>query len=451
MTGIADTLDAVLDPGSFRNWSPNHDSIVAGEGTVDRRRVAVLLGEYQVHGGSIGVEAAGQITAAVRRATAERLPLLASPRSAGTRMQDGTAAFVGVLPITAAVSEHRRAGLPYLVWLRDPVFGGVLASWGSQGHLTAAEPGARIGFLGPRVVEALNGRPLPPGVQTAENLHRNGLIDRVVPLAGLRTAVGKVLDLTDRSRDSPATGDPGPEAAEAPAVEVLARSRDRNRPGIRDIVRHAGLTIAELHGSGRGDVARATLLALAEIGGTRCVLIGQDRAAQADGMPIGPADLRVARRGIALAGELGLPTVTVVDTDGGELSGPAEEGGLAAEIAGCLLDLTRAGRPTLAVLLGQGAGGTAIALLPARRVIAARHSWLAPLSPEGASTIMHGAPGRAEEMAANQGIRAADLARLGIVHRVVAELPDAAAEPEAFARRLVATIASELADLAGES
>ncbi|WP_232667123.1 carboxyl transferase domain-containing protein [Pseudonocardia sp. TRM90224] len=450
MTGTAETLDAVLDPASFERWPESSDSVVAGAGTVAGTRVAVLLGDYSVHGGSIGVEASGRLAGAIRRATAERLPLLASPRSAGTRMQDGTRAFVGMLPITAAVTAHRRAGLPYLVWLRDPVFGGVLASWGSQGHVTAAEPGARIGFLGPRVVEALRGAGMPAGVQTAENLHRNGLVDRVLPLAQLRGAVGKLLGLLDTTAE-PAAVEPGCPAAEPvgepDAATAVARSRDPGRPGVRDVVADAGLRIAELHGTGRGETGPAVLLALADLGGARCVLIGQDRAAQADGHPVGPAELRVVRRGIALADELWLPIVTVVDSDGGELSVRAEEGGLAAEVGGCLMDLTSVTCLKVAVLLGQGAGGTAIALLAADRVLAARHAWLAPLPPEGASTILHGRPDRAPEMAAAQRIRAHDLARAGFVHRIVDERPDAAAEPQAFARRLVRAVGAELSAL----
>jgi len=75
---------------------------------------------------------------------------------------------------------HKNAGLPYLVYLRNPTTGGVFASWGSLGHVTVAEPGALIGFLGPRVYEALHGTKFPEGVQQAENLYRHGLLDAVL-------------------------------------------------------------------------------------------------------------------------------------------------------------------------------------------------------------------------------------------------------------------------------
>ena len=105
---------------------------------------------------------------------------------------------------------------------------------------------------------------------------------------------------------------------------------------------------------------------------------------------MGPAALREARRAMNLAEELGLPLVTVIDTPGAELSVIAEERAVAGEIARCIATMTRMRVPTLAVLLGQGCGGGALALLPARRVLAAQHAWLSPLPPEGASVIVHG-------------------------------------------------------------
>lgn len=93
-----------------------------------------------------------------------------SPTSGGTRMQEGTPAFLGMVKVAAAVTAHKQAGLPYIVYLRHPTTGGVFASWGSLGHFTAAEPAALVGFLGPRVYEALYDRSFPEGVQTSENL-----------------------------------------------------------------------------------------------------------------------------------------------------------------------------------------------------------------------------------------------------------------------------------------
>ena len=139
------------------------EAVVTGEGRVHGRRVAVVACEFGFLAGSIGVRAADRLVRAVERATDERLPLLASPTSGGTRMQEGTVAFLQMVKITAAIGRHKAAGNPYLVYLRNPTTGGVLASWGSLGHVTVAEPGALIGFLGPRVYAALYGGEFPAG------------------------------------------------------------------------------------------------------------------------------------------------------------------------------------------------------------------------------------------------------------------------------------------------
>jgi acetyl-CoA carboxylase alpha subunit len=150
-----------------------------------------------------------------------------------------------------------------------------------------------------------------------------------------------------------------------------------------------------------------------------------------------------------LAEELRLPLVTLIDTPGAALSREAEEGGLAGEIARCLHDLVILRAPTLAVLLGQGTGGGALALVPADRVLAAANGWLGPLPPEGASAIVHRDVDHAGEMAAAQGVRATDLRRAGIVDRVVPERPDAADEPNEFCLRLGRVLGEELAGLLG--
>ncbi len=144
-----------------------------------------------------------------------------------------------------------------------------------------------------------------------------------------------------------------------------------------------------LNGTGQGESDPGLLIALARFGGSPCVFLGQDRRGQTEAHPLGPGALREARRGMRLAAELHLPLMTVIDTPGAALSVEAEEGGLAGEIARCLADLVTLDAPTLCLLLGEGNGGGALALLPADRVVAAQHGWLSPLPPEGASAIVH--------------------------------------------------------------
>ncbi|MCW2912330.1 MAG: carboxyl transferase [Actinomycetia bacterium] len=428
------------------------EAVITGSGTIQGRRVALVVSEFGFLAGSIGLATAARIIAAVERATAEGLPLLAAPSSGGTRMQEGTVAFVQMARIAAAVMRHKAAGLPYLVYLRHPTTGGVLASWGSLGHFTVAEPRALIGFLGPRVYEALHGEPFPPDVQTAENLYAHGLIDAVVDADEIGELVARALGVLCAPRTG-LTAAPAPvgpdlcDVSEAPAWESIERSRRDDRPGVRELLRHGARDVTPLSGTGEGEADPGLLLALVKFGSAPCVVVGQDRRSQRTGHPLGPAGLRVARRGMRLAAGLGLPLVTVVDTPGAVLSAEAEERGLAGEIARCLAELITLSAPTVCVLLGEGTGGAALALLPADRVLCAQHAWLSPLPPEGASAIVHRTVDHAAEMAEAQGVRSADLLRDKIVDRIILELPDAADEPADFCVRVAATLEHELIGL----
>ncbi|OBH06197.1 acetyl-CoA carboxyl transferase [Mycobacterium sp. E2699] len=462
-TTTGQLLDAVLDKGSFESWDSDpmalpvsesyarelagaraatglDEAVLTGEGRISGRRVAVVVCEFDFLGGSIGVAAAERITAAVERATAERLPLLASPSSGGTRMQEGTVAFLQMVKIAAAVRLHKRAHLPYLVYLRHPTTGGVFASWGSLGHVTVAEPGALIGFLGPRVYELLYGEPFPPGIQTAENLQRHGVIDGVVALGELRRTLDRALRvIADPPEPLPATQPPEP-TPDVPAWDSVVASRRPDRPGVGTLLRHGATDCVLLSGTGAGEAA-TTLLALARFNGQPAVVLGQQRIT---GGLVGPAALREARRGMALAAELRLPLVLLIDAAGPALSAEAEEGGLAGQIAQCLAELVTLETPTVSILLGQGSGGPALAMVPADRVLAALHGWLAPLPPEGASAIVFRDTAHAPELAADQGIRSADLLASGIVDAIVPEHPDAADEPVEFSQRLSRAIAAEV-------
>jgi acetyl-CoA carboxylase carboxyl transferase subunit beta len=469
-------VGAVLDSGTFRTWDtqvtgvandPGYErdlqkareksgvdeSVITGEGLIRGRRVAVIVSEFRFLAGSIGIAAANRIVSAVERATLEELPLLAGPASGGTRMQEGTLAFLSMVQISAAVRAHRQAGLPYLVYLRHPTTGGVMASWGSLGHVTVAEPGALLGFLGPRVYEALHGSAFPENVQVAENLFDKGLIDAVVPPHQLPEIVDRALNVLLHKDTEPL---PAPATLHAAPSEVSAWtsieiSRNPRRPDLRRLLSFAAQDVLPLNGTGQGEKDPGLLLALARFGNQPCVVLGHNRPRSAPEGAMGPASLREARRGMRLAEELGLPLLTVIDTAGAALSREAEEGGLAGEIARSLHDLIGLGSPSVSVLLGQGAGGGALALLPADRTIAAQHGWLSPLPPEGASAIVHRSTEFAPAMSAAQGVHVASLYANGIVDHIVDERDDAATEPKAFCQRMGQAIEYELSILASSS
>ncbi|MFJ4674875.1 carboxyl transferase domain-containing protein [Kitasatospora sp. NPDC088783] len=471
-------LDLLVDPGSLHSWDepvtaeyadPAYrdalararertgldEAVLTGRALLDGRPIALVAGEFGFLGGSIGVATAERITRAVERATAERLPLLALPVSGGTRMQEGSAAFLCMVRVTAAVHAHRAAGLPYLTYLRNPTMGGVFASWGTLGHLVLAEPGARLGFLGPRVYEELRGEPLPPTVQRAETLAAHGRLDAIVPPERLRVFLSRALTvLTARPTSRPAPSpSPSPSPAAPPTVptvptapaapsdawESVLLSRRPDRLSALELLHHTADLFLPLDGDS------ALVRGLALIGGRPVMVVAQQRRGpDRPELPVTAADLRAVRRQARIAEELGLPLLTVVDTTGAELSVEAELDGVALEIAHCLTTLVGLRTPVLAVLLGQGSGGGALALLPADRVLAAQHAWLAPLPPEGASAIVHRDGDHAPRLARAQGITATDLTATGLVDQVIPETPD----PTDLRDRLATAITTTLTELA---
>ncbi len=413
--------------------------------------VVVIVNEFGFLGGSIGHVAGHRITTAIRRATEHGFAVVGLPCSGGTRMQEGTPAFLQMAAISGAVTRHRAAGLAYLIYLRHPTTGGVFASWGSLGAITWAEPGALVGFLGPRVVAGLVGTPIPDDVQRAENLVRRGIVDDVVAPEDLRDRLRGVLDAlgiehaTDgavESRSVVSQHDPvSPAVRDAASVwSAVTATRRPGRVGVRDLIAVPG---SALVGAG-GPI----VVALSRFGGRPALVIGHDADRQRAGELIGPHHLRMVRRALTFASELGLPVVTVIDTPGAELSVAAEEDGLAGEIARCTAELIGLPSVTVSVSLGQGSGGAALALFPTDRRVAVSDAWLSPLPPEGASLIVHRDIGHAADIAAGQQILAVELARVGVFDRIVAvdEVGDGDAGDvlAAAATRIREVIADEL-------
>ncbi len=401
--------------------SGSAESVRAGRARVAGIPVALLASEYGFIAGSIGAASGELVSRTFERATAERLPVVVVTRSGGTRMQEGNYGFAQIAKTLASVERFRRSGLPYAVYLGHPTVGGVLASWGSRAHLTFAEPGALIGFAGPRGVEATTGSRLPEGVQSAENLAEHGLVDAVLPLAELRGKLAPLLRVLGSRPPAPRTEPPTEAPArEADAWESVRATRVPERPGARELLAEVATEVTVLRGDGQGAADDPAMLAqICLLSGVPSVVIGHAKAAEGTGARPSAGGYRKARRAIALAGELGLPIVTVVDTPGAELSSASEEGGLAHQLAGCLTDLLATPSPVLCLLLGQGGGGGALALLGGDVVLAAEDAWLAPIAPEAASAILYGDAGRAAEMARAQRIAANDLRELGLVDHVV--------------------------------
>ncbi len=434
-----------------REASSANEAVWTGRGTIRGNPCVIVASNFEFMAGTMGIAAALRISRAFDRAVELRLPVIGLPASGGTRMQEGTPAFVQMAAVSAAVRRLRDARLPYLVWLRHPTTGGVLASWGSLGHLTFAEPGALVGLTGPRVIAALAGAPLPEGTQTAENLHTHGIIDRVVAPDELADVLATALEVLAPAEPSPPDAPVLhlPDDASIDPWEAVTRSRRVDRPGVRDLFAACVTHITRLSGDGTGGRDDGLIAAIARVQGIPAVVVAADKPPGEPPAMLTAAGYRTVRRAMRLADELDLPLVTIIDTAGADISTVSEEEGLAAEVARCLAELAHLRVPTLSLLFGQGTGGGAVALLPADRVIACEHAWLSPIQPEGASEILYRSTERARELATSQAIASTDLRRLGIVDVVVPDRPQPGEEGTPFADRVAATAVALLREISG--
>ena len=432
-----------------RAHAVGNESVWTGRAAIGGMGCVIVASDFDFLAGTMGLAASIAIGRAFDRAVDLRLPVIGMPCSGGTRMQEGTPAFVQMAAVAGAVRRLRDARLPYLVYLRNPTTGGVLATWGSLGHLTFAEPGALIGLTGPRVIEAMTGESFAEGVQSAEHLHATGVIDDVVSLDELRHRLSTALAVLAPLVPVPPHADilQLDRNHEVDSWEAVTRSRRTDRPGVRELFAACVSEVTRLSGDGVGGRDDGCLAVIARVQGIPAVIVAADRQPSERGASLSAAGYRTVRRAMTIADELGLPFVTVIDTAGAEISVRSEEEGLAAEIARCLAGLASLRVPTLSLLFGEGAGGGAMALLPADRVVACEHAWLSPIAPEGASEILYRTTDRAEELSKAQAIVSTDLRRHGIVDVVVPDRPEPGEEGQAFAARVAATAVTLLRDV----
>ncbi|MGZ4819893.1 MAG: acetyl-CoA carboxylase, carboxyltransferase subunit beta [Terriglobales bacterium] len=170
------------------------DAIINGRGKLNGRPVLVCSMEYAFIGGSMGSVVGEAITRAIERATDERVPLIIVSASGGARMMEGAISLMQLAKISAALARMDDAGVPYISVLTDPTTGGTTASFAMLGDLNIGEPGALIGFAGPRVIEQTIRQKLPEGFQRSEFLLEHGMLDAVVHRKDLRGYISRALD-----------------------------------------------------------------------------------------------------------------------------------------------------------------------------------------------------------------------------------------------------------------
>jgi acetyl-CoA carboxylase carboxyl transferase subunit beta len=170
------------------------DAVVCGSGLLDNRRVQICALELKFIGGSMGAVVGEKITRAIERCLAEGTPLIIVSASGGARMQEGAISLMQLAKLSAALMQLDEARLPYISILTDPTTGGVTASFAMLGDLNIAEPGALIGFAGPRVIEQTIRQKLPDGFQRSEFLLEHGFLDAIVRRTDLKNYVSNALN-----------------------------------------------------------------------------------------------------------------------------------------------------------------------------------------------------------------------------------------------------------------
>ena len=176
------------------------DAVINARGTLSGRPVIVSAMEYAFIGGSMGAVVGEEITRAIEQATESRTPIIIVSASGGARMMEGLISLMQLAKISAALTRLDEAKVPYISVLTDPTTGGVTASFAMLGDLNIAEPGALIGFAGPRVIEQTIRQKLPAGFQRSEFLLEHGMLDAVVHRKQLKPYMARALDFMDQSR-----------------------------------------------------------------------------------------------------------------------------------------------------------------------------------------------------------------------------------------------------------
>ena len=412
------------DPLVFPGYAAQRDALAATGEAVRTGRTehyAFIEGRFEVLGGTMGAAAGEKVVRAYDRARDLRLPMVALTRTGGARLQEGMVALVQLARTAAAARRHAEAGLLSLAVYGSPTTGGVLASYASLVDVRAVVAGAVIGFAGPRVAEGTLGVPLPPGSHTAESVYEHGLADARLGADDVGAWVEAALGLIDRPLPprSLAAWEVAPGGSEAGVsgsdawIEVL-RSRAGGRPSGIDRAARLCSSWVELRGT---DPTVRT--GLARVAGRRCVVVATDRYC-ASGRPT-PAGFRLAQRAVGLAGRLGMPVVTLVDTPGADPSPDAEVDGVASEIARTLAALASCPTPTVSVCVGEGGSGGALALSYTDRLLMLEHATFSVIAPEGAAAILERDATRAAEVAHRLRLTSGDMLELGIVDEVIGE------------------------------
>ena len=467
--GTRTRIRMVADTGTFQEWFtdletenpleyPGYEEKIANLQEKTKLHEAVTVGKCMVNGletvlgvcdarflmGSMGYVVGEKITRAFERATEEKLPVVLFTSSGGARMQEGIVSLMQMAKTSAAIRKHSEAGLFYLPILTDPTTGGVTASFAMLGDVILAEPGALIGFAGPRVIAQTIGQKLPEGFQRAEFLVEKGMIDGVVERQELKETVWKLLKIhqdsmqyihygkTQNVENFPeirsSRGKSGTDGkSELTAWERVEISRSKERPTTLSYVQQIFDEFLELHGDRAFRDDGAVIGGIAMFGGQPVTVIGQQKGKNVKeniyrnfGMA-SPEGYRKALRLMKQAEKFGRPVVTFVDTPGAACGIEAEERGQGEAIARNLLEMSGIQTPMVSILIGEGGSGGALGLAVTDEVWMMENATYSILSPEGFASILWKDGKRAKEASEVMKITAKDLKKLQIIEKVIRE------------------------------
>lgn len=445
-----DTSDPLNFPGyknkleRQRSVTNLDEAVITGKGKILGKDVVIAVMGADFMMGSMGEVVGEKITRAVERATQMRLPIIIFTCSGGARMQEGIVSLMQMAKTSAAIRKHSEAGLFYLPVLTDPTTGGVTASFAMLGDVILAEPGALIGFAGPRVIAQTIGQKLPEGFQRAEFLVEKGIIDGVVERQELKETVWKLLNIHQDALQYIHYGDTqnvenlpeirnscgkaaGCDKKELTAWERVEISRSKERPTTLSYVQQVFDDFLELHGDRAFRDDGAVIGGIAMFGGQPVTVIGQQKGKNVKeniyrnfGMA-SPEGYRKALRLMKQAEKFGRPVVTFVDTPGAACGIEAEERGQGEAIARNLLEMSGIQTPMVSILIGEGGSGGALGLAVTDEVWMMENATYSILSPEGFASILWKDGKRAKEASEVMKITAKDLKKLQIIEKVIRE------------------------------
>ncbi|WP_031050551.1 carboxyl transferase domain-containing protein [Streptomyces sp. NRRL F-5650] len=384
------------------------ESVVCGTGRVEGTRAVFVSFEFGFLGGSLGHRTGDRIEAAYGYAREHRLPVVPLVATGGSRMQEGMLALTQLQRVARESALTRAAGLAQVAVVRDPATGGGWATLGAGADVVLALPGAQVGFAGSRV------RPpdADPAAYTAEAQVAAGSADAVVPPGELRATLGRWLRLLTAPSAGPAPV-PGPLGARdlpADGWEAVRRARAPGRPRAGAYLDAYFTDRVALSGDRCGGRDPEGMLCGFGTHAGRTVAY----AAQT-GTATRPAGYRTATRLVRLAGRLGIPVLTLVDTPGAANDAEAERQGVGPAIADLFGAVASARTPVTTLVIGEGGSGGALALAAPGATWATPDSYFSVIAPEHAAAILKRPPEEVRATAGQLRLRPQDLTELGVV------------------------------------